>query len=65
VIKTVYGYARVSTVAQKEDRQLDELMKFNVKASCIYVDKQSGKDFKRPQYMKLYKSCQPIEFNGL
>ena len=45
----------MSTVAQKEDRQLDELMKFNVKASCIYVDKQSGKDFKRPQYMKLYK----------
>ena len=55
MINTVYGYARGSTVAQKEDRQLDELMKFNVKASCIYVDKQSGKDFKRPQYMKLYK----------
>lgn len=52
---TRYGYARVSTINQKEDRQIDELIKFGIKDAFIYTDKQSGKDFKRPQYLKLYK----------
>lgn len=52
---TRYGYARVSTINQKEDRQIDELIKFGINDAFIYTDKQSGKDFKRPQYLKLYK----------
>ena len=55
VIKIKYGYARVSTTGQKEDRQLDELLKSGICKKDIYIDKQSGKDFKRPQYMRLYK----------
>ena len=50
-----YGYARVSTVGQKEDRQLDELLNYGVHEKNIYIDKQSGKDFKRPEYRKIYK----------
>lgn len=55
MIKIEYGYARVSSNGQKEDRQLDELLKFGISQKNIYIDKQSGKDFKRPQYMRLYK----------
>ena len=50
-----YGYARVSTAGQKEDRQLDELLSCGLDEGNIYIDKQSGKDFKRPKYLKLYK----------
>ncbi len=53
--KIKYGYARVSTVGQKEDRQVDELIENGIALEHIYIDKQSGKDFKRPQYLKLYK----------
>lgn len=55
VIEIKYGYARVSSAGQKEDRQLDELLKFGICQKDIYIDKQSGKDFKRPQYIRLYK----------
>lgn len=51
----VFGYARVSTANQKEDRQIDELQNHGISAKDIYIDKQSGKDFKRPEYLKLYK----------
>lgn len=47
----IYGYARVSTAKQKEDRQLIELEKHGVAA--IFTDKQSGKDFDRDQYRLL------------
>lgn len=50
------GYARVSSLTQKEDRQIDELVAFGIKEDNIFVDKQSGKDFKRPQYQKMYKA---------
>ncbi|MCD8321259.1 MAG: recombinase family protein [Oscillospiraceae bacterium] len=49
----IYGYARVSTKEQNEDRQLLSLRMANVPGKNIYVDKQSGKDFDRPQYIKL------------
>ncbi len=49
----MYGYARVSTRAQKEDRQLAALTQFGVKEEDIVVEKQSGKDFKRPLYKEL------------
>lgn len=47
-----YAYVRVSTRDQNEDRQLAALREFCLPASHIYVDKQSGKDFNRPQYKK-------------
>ena len=49
----VYGYIRVSSLDQNEDRQLVEMNKLGVKT--IYVDKRSGKDFERPQYKKMLK----------
>jgi len=48
-----YGYARVSTVDQKEDRQLLALAKAGVSRENIFVDHRSGKDFDRPQWRKL------------
>lgn len=49
----MYGYARVSTKAQKEDRQLAALTQFGVAEERIVVEKQSGKDFRRPLYQAL------------
>lgn len=51
----IYGYARVSTREQNEDRQMIALKAFPVEESQIYLDKQSGKDFNRPQYKKLFR----------
>lgn len=51
----MYGYARVSTKDQNEDRQLLALEEFSISRSQIYVDKISGKDFNRPQYQRLMK----------
>ena len=48
-----YGYCRVSSARQREDRQLIAMIKAHVPMKNIYVDKQSGKDFDRPQYKKL------------
>ena len=53
--KKVYGYARVSSKDQNEQRQLIALREFPVSDSLIFVDKQSGKDFKRPQYQILLR----------
>ena len=50
------GYARVSSVGQKEDRQIDELLKYGVQKRHIFVDKQSGKDFNRAAYIKMYRT---------
>ncbi len=51
----IYGYIRVSTQEQNEDRQRISLLAIGVPEKQIYVDKQSGKDFERPQYQKLLK----------
>ena len=51
----VFGYARVSSESQHEDRQLDALRNFGVDDRMIYVDKQSGKNFDRPRYKKMVK----------
>ena len=48
-----YGYVRVSSTDQNEDRQMDALIEHGVERKNIYIDKQSGKDFDRPQYKKL------------
>ena len=50
-----YGYARVSSTDQNEDRQLIALHQAGVDDKFIYIDKQSGKDFNRPQYQKLLR----------
>ena len=51
----VYGYVRVSTSEQNEDRQLIAMNTVQVPERNIYMDKQSGKDFKRPMYMRMLK----------
>ena len=55
----VYGYVRVSTKEQNEDRQLIALLGFPVPEKNIYMDKLSGKDFNRPQYQKLLRKLRP------
>ena len=54
-----YGYIRVSSKDQNEDRQLIALHGKGVKDACIYIDKKSGKDFDRPQYKRLVKKLKP------
>lgn len=51
----IYGYIRVSSRDQNEDRQLIALKETGVTVKNIYQDKQSGKDFNRPQYKKLLR----------
>lgn len=51
-----YGYVRVSTREQNEDRQFIALREVAVPEQNIFMDKQSGKDFDRPQYKRLVKS---------
>ena len=57
--KTIYGYVRVSTKEQCEDRQLLALREFPVAESNIYMDKLSGKDFNRPCYQRLLRRLRP------
>lgn len=57
-----YGYARVSTITQNLDRQLDNFLKLNIKSSNIYSDKESGKDFNRKNYKKM---CQKLKFGDV
>ena len=54
----IYGYVRVSSVDQNEDRQMIALREKGLQEDLIYIDKQSGKDFERPQYKKLVKKLQ-------
>lgn len=54
-MSTIYGYVRVSTKDQNEDRQIFAMRQLNIPTENIYMDKQSGKDFQRPQYQKLVK----------
>ena len=48
----MYGYIRVSTKDQHEDRQMIAMQEFGVSEKHIYMDKLSGKDFDRPQYKR-------------
>ena len=50
---TVYGYVRVSSKDQNEDRQLIAMEQFGIAANHVFLDKQSGKDFNRPMYREL------------
>jgi DNA invertase Pin-like site-specific DNA recombinase len=51
----VFGYARISGIDQNESRQLIAMQEYNIPHEQIFVDKQSGKDFQRPEYQKLVK----------
>lgn len=50
-----YGYVRVSSAEQNEDRQLRAMAEQNLTPEQIFIDKQSGKDFERPAYKRLMK----------
>ena len=54
-MEKVYGYCRVSSLNQNEDRQLIAMSESGVPECNVYVDKQSGKDFGRPEYKKLVR----------
>ena len=55
----IYGYVRVGTREQNEERQIIALRAVSVPEENIFLDKQSGKDFQRPQYQKLVKKLKP------
>ena len=54
-----YGYIRVSTREQNEDRQIIAMEDFGVEKKNMVIEKQSGKDFERPLYQKLLKKLKP------
>jgi DNA invertase Pin-like site-specific DNA recombinase len=51
----IYGYARVSSKDQNEDRQMIAMREFGVPDGYVYLDKQSGKDFDRPAYRRVMR----------
>ncbi len=53
--KKILGYARVSSYEQNEDRQVIALKEMGVPEKQIYVDRQSGRDFDRPQYRRMLR----------
>ena len=61
---TTFGYVRVSTKEQCEERQLIALREFPVEKEMIFMDKLSGKDFNRPQYKKLLRRLSPGSLLG-
>lgn len=56
-MNSVYGYVRVSSVDQNESRQLAAMQQSGVPMANIYADRQSGKDFNRPQYIRMVRNC--------
>lgn len=56
-----YGYIRVSSRDQNEERQRIAMREFGVLDACIFIDKQSGKDFERPGYKCLMKKIKPAD----
>ena len=59
-----YGYIRVSSQEQNEDRQLLAMLSRRIAPELLYVDKQSGKDFERPEYKRLIKRLRPGDLLG-
>ena len=58
-MEKVYGYIRVSSKDQNEDRQRIAMREFGVPDDCLFMDKQSGKDFERPGYKRLLRRIKP------
>lgn len=57
----IYGYIRVSSTDQNDDRQLISLKSSGVQSKNIYLDKQSGKDFDRPKYKELTSKLKTVD----
>lgn len=55
----IYGYVRVSTKEQHEDRQMIAMAEFSVPKENVFRDKQSGKDFVRPAYRRMMRKLKP------
>ena len=55
-----YGYIRVSTKEQNEQRQLIAMREFRIAENRVYMDKRSGKDFERKNYKRLIRKLGPI-----
>ena len=55
----IYGYIRVSTISQRDDRQWLAMEDFGIPKECVFVDKQSGKDFDRPAYREVMERLAP------
>lgn len=55
----LYGYIRVLTKEQNEDRQRLAMHEFGIQDRGIFMDKQSGKDFERPNYKRLIRKLKP------
>ena len=58
-MSNIYGYIRVSTIAQRDDHQWLAMENFGIPRECIFVDKQSGKDFDRPAYREMMAIIKP------
>jgi len=58
-MQKLYGYVRVSSRDQNEERQIRAMEEFGISLTDIIIDKQSGKDFDRPGYKKLVKKLKP------
>lgn len=58
-MKKIFGYIRVSSTDQNIDRQHEEMLALGINERDIYIDKQSGKDFERPQYKALKTILRP------
>lgn len=54
-MEKIYGYVRVSSADQNEERQMAAMRGKNIPKNRVYIDKKSGKDFDRPQYKKMIK----------
>ena len=59
IANEVYGYIRVSSRDQNEDRQMVAMQGLAIPEKHIFMDKQSGKDFLRPQYQRMVKKLRP------
>lgn len=59
IVVRVYGYIRVSSLEQNEDRQWDAMVSAGVREADICMDKVSGKDFNRPMYLALMERLKP------
>ena len=60
-MQQVYGYIRVSTRDQNEERQVIAMREFGVPEKNMVIDKQSGKNFARPGYRRLVKKLKPAD----
>jgi len=64
-MQNIYGYIRVSTKEQNEDRQVESIRNYGVKDENVFMDKKSGKDFERDQYQLMKQIMKRTENNIL